>query len=82
MLEQFGIKYYYAHAYSPYERGSNENFNGLLREFIPNGTDLESISNSKLQRIVSSINHRPMKLHRFKNRQTAFVRQLQYSQEV
>ncbi|SON74468.1 protein of unknown function (plasmid) [Latilactobacillus sakei] len=49
-LEASGLSLYFAHAYSPYERGSNENHNGLLREYFPKGTDFSKISHSKLCR--------------------------------
>ncbi len=78
-FESYNVKYYYAHAYSPYERGSNENFNGLLREYIPKGTNLKNVTDDELQQITNSINNRPMKLHRYRNRRTAFLRQIQYT---
>lgn len=37
MVKRSGIDIYFAHAYSSFERGSNENFNGLLREYMPKG---------------------------------------------
>ncbi len=43
-LEKKGIKIYIAHAYSPQERGSNENHNGLLREYFPKGVDFQNVS--------------------------------------
>jgi IS30 family transposase len=55
------MKVYFAHAYSPWERGTCENTIGLLREFIPKGTDLRKISNEELQYYVGLINNRPRK---------------------
>jgi IS30 family transposase len=52
---------YFAHAYHPWERGTNENTNGLLREFIPKGTDFTKVSEKDLQYYVNLINNRPRK---------------------
>ncbi len=59
LSELEGIQVYYAHAYSSHERGTNENFNGLLREFIPKGQSLKLISAETLAKATSAINHRP-----------------------
>jgi len=52
---------YFCHKSSPWERGSNENTNGLLRRFIPKGTDLSTVSEKDLQYYVELINNRPRK---------------------
>lgn len=54
---------YFAHAYSPWERGTSENTNGLLRQFFPKGTDLTKINNEELQYYVDLLNDRPRKRH-------------------
>lgn len=72
------IKYYYAHAYSPYERGSNENFNRLFREYFPKKTNFSTVTDQELSSALESINARPMRLHKFKSRHSAFKRMLQY----
>ncbi|WP_156405645.1 IS30 family transposase, partial [Fructobacillus fructosus] len=72
------IKYYYAHAYSPYERGTNENFNRTLREYFPKKTNFGHVKPSELKKALLSINTRPMALHGFKTRLSAFKRHLSY----
>ena len=62
---------YFAHAYSPWERGTNENTNGLLRQFIPKGTDFSTVSHEDLQRYVDLINGRPRKRLGWKSPQQA-----------
>nr|WP_168778311.1 IS30 family transposase [Fructobacillus tropaeoli] len=78
VFDSHRIKYYFAHAYSPYERGSNENFNKLLREYYPKKTDFSKVSQSHLNQSVHSINTRPMRTHRYRSRQQAFKRHCQY----
>ncbi|CAK1230048.1 IS30 family (Tra8) [Fructobacillus evanidus] len=82
VLDQHGVKYYFAHAYSPYERGTNENFNKLLREYYPKKTDFAQISQSELNENVMSVNRRPMRTHRYRSRLQAFKRHCQYRRIV
>uniref|UniRef100_UPI003A598B18 transposase n=1 Tax=Streptococcus anginosus TaxID=1328 RepID=UPI003A598B18 len=56
-----GISFFFADAYSSWQRGSNENANGLLREYFPNKTDLATISDEDLNKALYDINHRPRK---------------------
>lgn len=67
---------YFAHAYSPWERGSNENTNGLLREFIPKGTDFSTVSEENLQYYVDLINNRPRKRLNFRSPAQLFQQEL------
>ena len=59
--KNLGIRLYFADPYCSWQRGSNENSNGLLREFYPKKTDLAKIDETRLAYILSLINSRPRK---------------------
>jgi len=56
-----GIRCYFCHPYSAWERGTNENRNGLVRHYFPKGTDFARLTQAEIERVESVINNRPMK---------------------
>lgn len=62
---------YFAHAHSPWERGTNENTNGLIREYLPKGTELPT-DMSYLQAIANSLNDRPRAILGFRTPNEVF----------
>jgi len=56
-----GTAVYFCDAHSPWQRGSNENTNGLLRDYFPKGTDLGGVTPAELDHVADEVNHRPRK---------------------
>jgi len=54
-----GVKVYFAHPRSPWERGTNENTNGLIRQFFPKGTDFNKVSRYEVKKVQDLLNGRP-----------------------
>lgn len=59
--ELTGIPVFFADPYSPWQRGTNENTNGLIRDYLPKGTDFREIDDARLIAIESALNSRPRK---------------------
>lgn len=66
IAEVLQLKFYFAHPYAAWERGTNENTNGLLRQYFPKKSDFQAISNKKMEQAMSKLNFRPRKSLRFK----------------
>ena len=52
---------YFAHSYAPWQRGINENTNGLIRQYFPKGTDFSQVSDEEIQYVMDRLNNRPRK---------------------
>ena len=59
--DALGVDFYFAHPYSSWERGTNENTNGLIRQYLPKGTEFEPVNDEKCHFIMDRLNNRPRK---------------------
>ena len=69
ITQNTGMKIYFAHPYSSWERGTNENTNGLIRRYLPKGTDFNQIDEKLLMKIQEKLNNRPRKIIGYKTPQ-------------
>lgn len=76
MEKETGITIYFAYPYHSWERGSNENFNGLLRQYFPKGSNFATVTQKDVDRAVRELNHRPRKRLNYLTPYEVFVKGL------
>ena len=74
LTQNTGIKVYFADPYKPWQRASNENANGLIRQYLPKGTDLRQHSQLHLNEIAERLNNRPRKILDFETPNEVFAK--------
>jgi IS30 family transposase len=72
---ELGLCVYFADPYAAYQRGSNEQVNGLLRRYLPKGTPFKNLTNETLQQITDKINNRPRKCLGYRTPKEVFQQQ-------
>jgi IS30 family transposase len=77
-----GIPVFFADPHSPWQRGTNENTNGLLRQYFPKGTDLSRWSNEEIQAVAYALNSRPRKILEWNTPAEALDEQLRSLQQA
>jgi len=70
--EQLNADVYFAHPYSSWERGLNENTNGLIRQYFTKGSSFETITDDEVEAVMYKLNHRPRKTLNFKTPHEVF----------
>jgi len=69
-----GVKVCFADPRSPWQRGTNENTNGLVRQYFPKGTDFNKVSRYQIKKVQNLLNTRPRKTLNWLTPQEAFAR--------
>lgn len=76
ITERYDLPFYFARAYSSWERGLNEHTNGLIRDYYPKRTDFRVVNDSDIQTVENTLNNRPRKVLKFATPKEALVDQL------
>jgi IS30 family transposase len=75
ITEALGADVYFAHPYCSWERGLNENTNGLIRQYFTKGSSFENITDADVEVVMNKLNHRPRKTLNFKTPHAVFMQQ-------
>jgi IS30 family transposase len=75
IAQALNADFFFAHPYAAWERGANENMNGLVRQYIPKNRALTSVTEEELEQIMFKLNHRPRKCLDFKSPYEVFFSQ-------
>lgn len=82
LSKELGIAIYFAHPHSSWERGTNENTNGLIRQYFPKGTNFRQVSIEELAKVEEQLNNRPRKILGYRTPAELLARHLRRGQSV
>ena len=74
--KETGLSVYFADPYAAWQRGTNENTNGLLRFYFPKGTNFHAVTEDELEKIIKKVNHRPRKRLNYQTPHDVFFKNL------
>jgi len=77
MSKELNAQVYFAHPYSSWERGLNENTNGLIRQYFPKGSSFETITDEQVDAVMHRLNHRPRKGLNYQTPHAVFFAQVE-----
>ena len=77
-----GVRIYFAEKSSPWQRGANENFNGLVRQYFPKRTNLAVHTPQRVAQVMAELNHRPRKSLRYDTPAQRFRKELRLAESL
>ena len=75
IAQGLGADIYFAHPYASWERGTNENTHGLIRQYFPKGTDFNQVSDEQIKQVMERLNNRPRKTRESRSPNELFMGQ-------
>lgn len=82
IAQKLEIDYFFAKPYHSWERGANENLNGLIRQYFPKKSNFENITQEQIERVINILNNRPRKRFGFKTPNEIFAQKLNENCDV
>ena len=82
IAKELCIDYYFARPYHSWERGANENLNGLIRQYFPKGSSFEYITKEQVQAVENKLNDRPRKRFGYKTPNQVYLHKLTNQEKV
>lgn len=73
--QKLQARFYFAHPFAAWERGTNENTNGLVRQYFPKGSDFTKLTDTDIQRTMTRLNNRPRKRLNYRTPQRVFFKE-------
>jgi len=67
IAKKLDVDIYFAHPYASWERGTNENTNGLIRQYFPKGTDFNQVTDEQIEQVMDRLNNRPRKTRGYRS---------------
>jgi IS30 family transposase len=75
VAQKLKAAFYFAHPFAAWERGTNENTNGLVRQYFPKGSDFSKITEADIERVIARLNNRPRKRLNYRTPQQVFFKE-------
>lgn len=82
IAKELCIDYYFARPCHSWERGANENLNGLIRQYFPKGSSFEYITKEQVQVVENKLNDRPIKISGYKTPNQVYLHKLTNQEKV
>jgi IS30 family transposase len=82
IAKALNINYYFANPYHSWERGANENLNGLIRQYFPKKSEFKNITNAEIKNVETKLNNRPRKRFGYQTPNDVFLQKIKLTEKV